>query len=282
MSITIAEQPTSQSGRAAVDSTTEIDLTWRLKGSDILSALLTVLDAEAPATITDPVWLRTLIRGAMQWERIGFELYDFTITYIDLLAYDKKREIDTGEIRWSGSTTGGTLRIVSSLETLDSYAPSGETAPDFKQAIGVTSEGGDPEGVDIVVPASKFTCEFRHPLASCTVAFQALLETMTGTINDATFYGRPAGEVLFLGADWAVGTKADPSFTYHFVRMPNLSSQTIGDITGISKRGHDYLWVLFESEVDDAAKFLAKRPKAVYVERIYLETSFAALGIGVS
>jgi len=282
MPITVQEQPSSQAGRSSIDASTEIDLNWRLKGSDTLADLITALTAERPATYTDPVWGYTLVPGSVQWTRIGYQLYDFAITYIDQIAYDQRRQLDTGEIRWSGSTTGGTLRITSSLETVNSYAPAGETAPDFKQAIGVTAEGGDPEGVDIVVPAAKFSAEYRHTLATITTSYQQTLEAMTGTVNNATFYGRAAGEVLFLGADWSVGTKADPTVSYHFVRMPNLSSQTIGDITGISKKGHEYLWVLFESAEDATAKFLCRRPKAVYVERIYQETNFANLSIGTS
>lgn len=282
MTITVQEQPSSQAGRSSIDASTEIDLNWRLKGSDTLADLITALTAERPATYTDPVWGYTLVPGSVQWTRIGYQLYDFAITYIDQVAHDQRRQLETGEIRWSGSTTGGTLRITSSLETIASYAPADETAPDFHQAIGVPHEGGEPEGVDIVVPASKFSCEYRHPLAYPTQTYLALLETMTGTVNNATFYGRAAGEVLFLGADWAVGTTADPTFTYHFVRMPNLTAQTIGTITGISKKGHEYLWVLFESAVDAAAKYLAKRPKAVYVERLYQETAFSSLGIGTS
>lgn len=282
MTITVQEQPSSQSGRASIDASTEIDMTWRLKGSDTLADLIAALTSERPASIEDPVWGWVLVPGSVSWSRVGYQLHDFTITYIDEVAYDRRRQLETGEIRWSGSTTGGTLRITSSLETLNSYAPAGETAPDFEQAINVPGLGAEPEGVDIIVPASKFSCEYRHPLASASVTYQALLETLTGTINNATFYNRPAGEVLFLGSDWSVGTNADPTFSYHFVRMPNLTAQTIGAITGIAKRGHDYLWVLFESEPDATAQYLVKRPKAVYVERIYQESSFASLGIGVS
>jgi hypothetical protein len=59
-----------------------------------------------------------------------------------------------------------------------------------------------------------------------------------------------------------------------------LPAVTIGSITGIEKRGHDYLWVRYEDSVSSNA--LIKLPKAVYVDRVYRDGNFANLGIGVA
>jgi hypothetical protein len=53
------------------------------------------------------------------------------------------------------------------------------------------------------------------------------------------------------------------------------------DITGIVKRGWEYLWVRYEYSVDATAKALVKNPLAVYIEKVYEEDNFADLGIGV-
>ncbi len=53
----------------------------------------------------------------------------------------------TNESVFSFDTGGGTQHITQSLQTVESYAPSGQTAPDFKGAIGVTADSV--EGVDI-------------------------------------------------------------------------------------------------------------------------------------
>ena len=59
-----------------------------------------------------------------------------------------------------------------------------------------------------------------------------------------------------------------------------VDGQALGDITGIAKKGREYLWVRYEDTEDDTAKALVKRPVAVYVERVYDEGNFADLGIG--
>ena len=86
--------------------------------------------------------------------------------------------------------------------------------------------------------------------------------------------------MLFLGGNGQQGIHSDPTWDYEFVRLPNITGQTIGEILSVAKKGHEYLWVLFEEEADPAAKAVVKRPKAVYVERVYQTASFSALGIG--
>ncbi len=48
----------------------------------------------------------------------------------------------------------------------------------------------------------------------------------------------------------------------------------------IAKAGHDVLWVAHESTVDDEDR-PARKPKAIYVEKVYQDADFAAvLGFG--
>jgi hypothetical protein len=59
-----------------------------------------------------------------------------------------------------------------------------------------------------------------------------------------------------------------------------LPTLTIGSITGIEKKGHEYLWVRYWDQVVDAT--LLKRPTHVYVNQVYPEADFSLLGIGVT
>jgi hypothetical protein len=47
-----------------------------------------------------------------------------------------------------------------------------------------------------------------------------------------------------------------------------------------SKKGWEYLWVRYADEEDAGSSTLVKKPVAAYVERVYEEGNFAALGIG--
>ena len=55
---------------------------------------------------------------------------------------------------------------------------------------------------------------------------------------------------------------------------------SVGPITGISKKGWEYLWVRYAEVEDESAQVLVKRPVAAYVEKVYDSANFAALGIG--
>ena len=80
----------------------------------------------------------------------------------------------------------------------------------------------------------------------------------------------------------AAGTKrggGDWEITYRFAASPNVTGLTIGDITGINKKGWEYLWVRYADGVDAAAKALVKKPVAVYIEKVYAEGDFNLLAI---
>jgi hypothetical protein len=63
-----------------------------------------------------------------------------------------------------------------------------------------------------------------------------------------------------------------------FAASPNLSSIPVGSITVTAKKGWEYLWVQYETGVDEDA--LIKRPAYAYVEQVYRTGDFSTLGIG--
>ena len=108
---------------------------------------------------------------------------------------------------------------------------------------------------------------------------------VTGTTNNGSFRGFEAGEVLFVGCsgsqEWDDQKGRGPwSLSFRFVASKNVTGQTIGSISGIEKKGHEYLWVRYEDAVSSST--LLKQPKAVYVSKVYKDSDFSALGIGVS
>ena len=72
----------------------------------------------------------------------------------------------------------------------------------------------------------------------------------------------------------------DWEITYRFAASPNVSGLVVGSITGINKKGWEYLWVRYAEVEDEDAQVLVNRPVAAYVERVYDTGNFAALGIG--
>lgn len=212
-----------------------------------------------------------------QVEQIAPLIWEGTANY----GLQQQQPPQAGQSVFNFDTSGGTQHISQALQNIANHAPSGETAPDYKGAIGVTFDSV--EGVDITVPV--YTFSETHYLAASAVdnAYKATLYFLTGKVNSGGFKGTAAGECLFLGATGTrrgTSSEDDWEINYRFAASPNRSGITIGTITGINKKGWEYLWVRYEDVEDTAAKVLVKRPASVHVERVYESGDFSALGIG--
>ena len=66
---------------------------------------------------------------------------------------------------------------------------------------------------------------------------------------------------------------------FRFAASANAVDLVVGSITGIAKKGWEYLWVRYREEEDTVAHALVMTPVAVYVEQVYLEADLNDLGI---
>ena len=109
-------------------------------------------------------------RATLPATYLGLPLASYRISPLgngnwDVVArYDSREPKDSS---YTFDTGGGTQHITQSLETIAKKAKPGETAPDFKQAVGVTTDSV--EGVDITVPSTTS----RKPITSPTLWSQA-------------------------------------------------------------------------------------------------------------
>jgi hypothetical protein len=184
----------------------------------------------------------------------------------------------TGGSTFAFDTTGGQQHITHALSSISRHAAPGDIAPDFQGAIGVTDSSV--EGVDITVPVYRWSETHYLPDSQVTEAYKGVLFGLTGTVNDDVFKGFAAGECLFLGASGSKRSSDDWEIAFRFAGSPNVSGLTIGEIVGISKKGWEYLWVRYESDVDDTANRLIQKPSSVHVEQVYRSGNFTLLGIG--
>lgn len=225
---------------------------------------------------------------------LGDDAWQLKVTYVKDGAEDDEQTDPLRRTR-SFDTSGGTSHVTQGIVDAEftqgeqRYWASGTAAPNMNGAIGV--DGDSVAGVDIVVPSLQWTENYDVPASYVTAAYIKSLGTMTGTVNNAAFRTFRSGEVLFLGAsgsqEWDEQKGDGPwTLTYKFAYSPNAGSGEtlpaikVGSITNITKKGHEYLWVRYESAVD--SNDLVKRPKYVYVNRVYRQSDFASLGIGVA
>lgn len=141
------------------------------------------------------------------------------------------------------------------------------------------------EGVDVPVPVQEFDIAVTQPYTTLTTTYMRTVEDLTGKLNNATFRGRAAGEVLFKGADGSISSRGDSEITYHFAVKKNPSlPMTVGGITipsGTSVYGWDYIWVQWNTTDDPTLNDLQAGATGVYVARVLETGDFGLLGLGV-
>ncbi|MGD8453667.1 MAG: hypothetical protein PVJ57_17785 [Phycisphaerae bacterium] len=193
----------------------------------------------------------------------------------------------TGQQSFRFDMTSGTEHKTHSIATIGMYTASVEDpAENFKNAIGVGD--GQPEGVDIEMPVFKFEVPRYVPNSAITAAYIRALYYLRGSANNDAFsvtlphgevLGFNADEVLFLGAVGAPRhCAADWDINFHFAASPNVTDLQVGDITGITKKGWEYLWVHFREKEAASGRAIVV-PRWAYVERVRSRGSFSVLGI---
>lgn len=271
MPITLTERIDSR--RITLGENPSADLVYILAGTSDDATAIALVESSAPPTY------QGLYRQSIQLEPEWVDAASGDGRWIVTVRYGLWPQPKQGESVYSFDTTGGTQHITQSIATVQRYAPPGKTAPDFKGAIGVTPE--NVEGVDITIPACTFAETHYLAATSVTLAYRVALFRLTGKVNNATFKGCAAGECLFLGATGSKRGADDWEITYRFAVSPNRTGITVGEITGIDKKGWEYLWVRYQNAEDGTARAIVKKPLAAYVEKVYEEADFSALGIGV-
>jgi len=175
---------------------------------------------------------------------------------------------------FSFTTSGGTAKITQARATVSSGAVSG-SAPNVAGAIGVTKDGV--EGCDIVVPTFSFKITKTFSTSVVDEAYMISLANLTGTVNSDTFRSFEPGEVRFDGVDGNLVSPAKISLTFTFSASPNATGLSVGSMTGIDKKGWEYLWILYGETTSNGR--LVKVPVAHYVDQVYRYIAFSGLGL---
>jgi len=149
---------------------------------------------------------------------------------------------------------------------------------------GIGWDGHSLQGADVIVP--KFEWGETHYLfwtpMNAEWAYKKVLMDLTGKVNNGEFRGFAAGEVLFMGARGRRTPETTPywGIDYRFAASPNLTGQTVGDITGIAKKGWELMDVRYEEKSDDEFEITIPVPVAVLIHKVYELRDFSLLTIG--
>lgn len=257
-------------GRAeTVADSASAEIPYLIQDAADESAVKTALAAAVAATYAGMTLSETEIT-----ERLDLTTWRAVARY-ETPSYD---QADPPDAAFSFETGGQTQHITQSIETVNRYGPS--ATADLAGAIGY--DGEQVQGVDITIPAFRFSELHYKPAAAVSQNYRVACARLTGKVNSSAFRGFSAGEVLFLGASGSRrGDDLDDDWeiTYSFAQQDNETGLQVGTITGIVKRGWDYLWVQYAEDVAADASQLVKKPVAAYVEKVYKDGDFSALNI---
>lgn len=232
---------------------------------------------DARDAITDPGCpFDIFVRDGMPIEELSHETKPDRISFVA-----KYNAIipEVGKYTVSIDTGGGTFTQTQAYRTL-SFAPEDETAPDFKNSIDV--QDGVINGAERIIPALRINvrAKIHRDFISSPFAYSLLLASLTGTTNKNAFDGAEPESILFAGASGEV-VATDPMLSFAFIYSPNVTGLKVGDIEGITKKGHDVLWFNYRSFTDPVSRLSVQIPRAAYSSQLYLPAEFEKMKIGV-
>jgi hypothetical protein len=234
----------------------------------------------APRYITGgygPFWTRR----KLDVKPVGNRYYEVAATYSTLLPTFERSEGGgggggsdplPGGIAWD--TTGHTTHITQAYHT-DTY-PAG-AGPNIFDAINLS--GDSVQGIDVVRPSLRYSETWVIPAdMAVSGSFVSAVYKLTGTVNQTTFRFFDPGEALFMGAraQWQ-GGEPFVAVTFDFECRPNNPVEYVNGITGVSRDGWQYLWIIYESKEDTDR--LVQMPKYCYVQDVYEKKDWTPLRI---
>lgn len=193
---------------------------------------------------------------------------------------DDEEEVSISELGVDVDIRPVAKHVTHSLDTVQSKFWTGSgTPPDFKGGINVDPDG-KVQGVDLGAmgdAAITFSIQQEFLTSALTNAFFTTLEGKVGRVNSGTFRGRAAGEVYFAGVRGSIRyAEIKNTLTYDFAISKNATSLTVGEISGLNKKGWEYLWVYSDRLAEAGGRVV---PIAAYVEKVFETTSFAGMGV---
>lgn len=272
----IVEAPGSRRFRRGTDGASELVIDWNIQGLELAADVEALIDANSAAILGDRVLssIEGTPAGSARDKWTGRSVYR------DPNDFRNNEPPEVGDSSWDFDTTGETTKITKSISTVTKYAPAVETAPDFKGLIGVSKDGV--EGTEIEVAALRVNFRRRLAAATVTESFLGALVDASKTVCSETCLGRAAGEVFLHGVTGRRLVGGDWDLDYSLSIGKNLTGLTFGEITGVSKKAWEHLWIYSVPEkvtVVGGTSVVANVPKFVYVEQVYPESDWSGIGI---
>ena len=147
------------------------------------------------------------------------------------------------------------------------------------QMLNDVGSGEEPEGVDVFEPVYEEEKTIRIRTTALTQQYRTTLRKAVGKTNADEFQGWQPGEVLLMGVSGTRRGSVDSEITFRWSVRENEDNLTVAGISGIQKKGWQYLWPRAETRSSDTSP-MVKTITHVCVATVFKETTFAQLNIG--
>ena len=195
---------------------------------------------------------------------------------------DSSNNVEKQETTISFDCGGGTKHInyaIVQTEHRYKYYP-GQV--DIGKAINWNGKvGPESEIAGIDIPTAQLRESYTRYMkpSQLTTSFRKKVARLVGKVNNGSFKGWDAGEVMFLGMSFSGAEKGPDKIavTFNFAIQLNEELAEIAGKKFKDKQGFDYAWVLHNSEVTkDGVKVDIE---AIYAARVCERASFRDLGL---
>jgi len=191
-----------------------------------------------------------------------------------------------GEATMSFDCGGGTKHVVHAMKQVRIVNISGSTAADDAGGgigwNGKTGSEAEFAGVDVPTADMREVYTKLIPISKLTASYKKSLATLTGKVNNATFKGYEAGEVMFLGMSYTAPVKGQKKVmaTYNFRISPNETNVKIsGQTYSVSKKGWQYAWARSKMVNNANSGTPQVEIDGVYISDVCESADFSVLGL---
>lgn len=209
-------------------------------------------------------------------------VYDCMANYGLPLPPEPKSPLDIGESSFHFEVATQAQRVFHPLQPQMVYPRSGLAAPADSSGwlIGQQGDGSQPEGVEVFEPIASFSETHILALGTVTASMQRTLLRVVGKLNQFSFRGWQAEEVMCTGVSGSQRSGEDWEVSFRFGVREHQTGLTICEISGIDKKGWQYIWPRYSLKKDGSEPILANTVDYIVVADVHLKTNFAVLGIG--
>lgn len=202
------------------------------------------------------------------------DFYDCTASW---RRFARREQPAVGESQFEFSLAVQPVRVKVPVGTVTVYK-SAQAADWQPQIINDIGDGEEPDGVEVFEPTYDESVTAWVQTSTLTQAYRTQLKRAIGKTNSTAFKGWQPGEVLLMGVSGTRRGQNDSELNFRWSVRENQDDITIGDVTGIQKKGWQYLWPRSEARGGTDAP-IVKTVTHVAVATVFREYDFNLLNI---